>query len=549
MVLPRGDGGILDVRKRPIQPGMGYYDAVDMMELDSRVCSRARLARDARFDGKFFIAVLTTRIYCRPICRSRTSKEGNVRYFPTAAAAAEAGFRPCLRCRPECSPGTAAWAGTQNTVSRALRLIGETGLSDGGVKHLAERLGMGERHLRRLFLKHAGATPTAVAKTRRLQFAKRLLDETRLPMGEVALAAGFGTVRRFNAAIRKVYSRTPTQIRRLAPKSSPHVGKEYVFRLNFRGPYNWELTQRFLERGCIPGVEEIEGGIYRRSIFLRGKGGQIEVGFDGENQALSLAIEFPDPGCLFFIIERVRRMFDLDADWSVIAKALRGDRELAPLVEKNPGLRVPGCWNGFELTTQVILGQGLSEEEARKLAGRFVRNYGKRFADMGSITHFFPEPDALCDAELMKLGIKKAKAEAIQSLARRVREGKTKFEGVLDCEAFVNRLREIPGIDSAVGAYVAMRALRDPDAFPAELLLLRTGVVSASAALEHRSESWRPWRAYAAMLLWQDSTKSQQASVAERERYSQKSSGAVPTFGKQGYRKQAFRKQAQAGAA
>src|SRR5215475_11679808 len=210
------------------------------MDLDWKTCSRARLARDARFDGKFFIGVLTTKIYCRPICRSRTSKESNVRYFPSAAAAAEAGFRPCLRCRPECSPGTRAWAGTQNTVTRALRLISETGLEDGGVEALAEHLGMGPRHLRRLFLRHLGATPSSVAQTRRLHFAKKLIDETNLPMNELALAAGFGCVRLFNAAIHKTYKRPPTQIRRLARRTKTQSENEYTFRLRFRPPYNWD---------------------------------------------------------------------------------------------------------------------------------------------------------------------------------------------------------------------------------------------------------------------------------------------------------------------
>src|SRR6266436_7621615 len=228
------------------------------MNLDLGVCSRARLARDARFDGKFFIGVLTTKIYCRPICRARTSKESNVRYFPTAAAAAEAGFRPCLRCRPECSPGTPAWAGTQNTISRALRLISETGLEDGGVDGLAEQLGMGARHLRRLFLRHLGATPSAVAQTRRLHFAKKLIDETALPMSQLAIASGFGCVRRFNAAIRRVYHRTPTQIRRLVRQKIVQPENQYLFRLRFRSPYDWQGMLAFLAPRATPGVEAVE---------------------------------------------------------------------------------------------------------------------------------------------------------------------------------------------------------------------------------------------------------------------------------------------------
>src|SRR5713226_3688626 len=216
------------------------------MDLDPLICSQARLSRDARFDGRFFIGVKSTRIYCRSICPVRTAKEENVRYFPSAAAAAEAGFRPCLRCRPESSPGTPAWLGTSNTVSRALRLIGENGLDDGGVDVLAERLGVGSRHLRRLFLKHLGATPMAVAQTRRLHFAKKLIDETKLPMNQIAQAAGFGCVRRFNAGIRKVYHRTPTQIRKLARWTEIQTENHYVFRLHFRPPYHWKGILDFL---------------------------------------------------------------------------------------------------------------------------------------------------------------------------------------------------------------------------------------------------------------------------------------------------------------
>src|SRR5580704_2256385 len=243
------------------------------MNLDWQVCSRARLSRDARFDGKFFIAVLSTRIYCRSICPARTCYESNVRYYPSAAAAAEAGFRPCLRCRPECSPGTPAWLGTSNTVSRALRLIGESGLEDGGIERLAERLGIGSRHLRRLFLKHLGATPSAVARTRRLHFAKKLIDETSLAMSHIAIASGFGCVRRFNAAISKTYHRTPTQIRRLAQPAKATSQDHYVFRLRYRPPFHWKALLAFLAPRATPGVEHVGDGKYSRSISLDGNAG------------------------------------------------------------------------------------------------------------------------------------------------------------------------------------------------------------------------------------------------------------------------------------
>src|SRR5258708_1129882 len=262
------------------------------MNLDWQTCSRARLSRDARFDGKFFIGVRASRVYCRSICPAPTAKEKNVRYFPTAAAAAEAGFRPCLRCRPECSPGPPAWAGTQSTVSRALRLIGESGLGDGGGEVLAETLGVGSRHLRRLFLQHLGATPRAVAQTRRLHFAKKLIDETRLPMIHVALAAGFGCVRRFNADIRRVYRRTPTQIRALARQKGVQPQNQYLFRLHFRPPDNWNAMLAFLADRRTPGVEVVELGSYLRSITWGGPHAYFPVSPDQRNDPLSFRVHF-----------------------------------------------------------------------------------------------------------------------------------------------------------------------------------------------------------------------------------------------------------------
>src|SRR6266852_11050 len=376
-----------------------YRRKTGTMNLDSGVCSRARLARDARFDGKFFIGVLTTKIYCRPICRARTSKESNVRYFPSAAAAAEAGFRPCLRCRPECSPGTPAWAGTQNTVSRALRLISETGLEDGGVEALAGHLGMGSRHLRRLFLRHLGATPSAVAQTRRLHFTKKLIDETNLPMTQIALAGGFGSVRRFNAAFRNVYHRTPTQIRSLAQKVTGQHENQYLFHLNFRPPYDWKRILEFLAHQATPGVEIIECGCFRRSISVNENRGYLEVSLDASRNALNVRVQIGEPRSLFFIIERIRAMFDLDADWPTIARTLGADPDLAAHISSHPGLRVPGCWNGFELATRAILGQRIGTERANALAGRMVRAFGQPFCPANGLTHLFPTPEVLANTD------------------------------------------------------------------------------------------------------------------------------------------------------
>jgi len=473
------------------------------MTLDWHVCSRARLSRDPRFDGKFFIGVLGSRVYCRPICPAPTAKEKNVRYFPTAAAAAEAGFRPCLRCRPECSPGTPAWLGTSNTVSRALRLIGESGLQSGGMEVLAERLGVGARHLRRLFIRHLGATPNAVAQTRRLHFAKKLIDETMLPMSEVALASGFGCVRRFNAAIQTTYHRTPSQIRRLARQKTIQPENQYIFHLRFRPPYYWDGMLAFLAARATPGVEAVESGNYFRSICVDGMAGYFGVSLDEEHNSLRVCIQFGEPRFLFFIIERIRTMFDLNADWTEIARTLKSDPTLAGLVDFAPGLRVPGCWNGFELATRAILGQQITVRHATALAGRIVETFGRIFPGTGPLTHLFPTPEILTEADLTGMGLPRARGQAIRALARAVCDGRISFEGIVESTSFLQKLTEIPGIGRWTAQYVAMRALGEPDAFPVgDAVLLTTLNLASPAELEFRAESWRPWRAYATVYVW-----------------------------------------------
>jgi AraC family transcriptional regulator, regulatory protein of adaptative response / DNA-3-methyladenine glycosylase II len=495
------------------------------MSLDLRVCSRARLARDARFDGKFFIGVLSTRIYCRPVCRSRTSQEKNVRYFLTAAAAAEAGFRPCLRCRPECSPRTPAWAGTQNTVSRALRLISETGLEDGGVEALAEHLGVGSRHLRRLFLRHLGATPSAVAQTRRLHFAKKLIDETTLPMTQVAFAAGFGSVRRFNAAICNVYHRTPTQIRSVAQRMTRQPEDHYLFHLNFRPPYDWKRMLEFLAVEATPGVEVVEGGYFRRSISLNEHRGYFEVSLDASGNALKVRVQIGESRSLFLIIERVRAMFDVDADWATIARALGPDPALSDYVRSHPGLRVPGCWNGFEVATRAILRQQITTERAHDLAGRIVRSLGQPFCPVNGLTHVFPTPEVLAGADLESIGLPQRQANAIRLLSRAVRDGQITFEKVVDSNALLTRLSEIPGIKEWTTQWVNVRVLRDPDAFPsADGDLSRVLALRSSSEFEKRSQAWRPWRAYATIYLWSFGANIRSAQKSAAVRYKKRQS-------------------------
>jgi AraC family transcriptional regulator of adaptative response / DNA-3-methyladenine glycosylase II len=484
-----------------LRPDSPMIRSTKSMNLSWQVCSRARLSRDARFDGKFFIAVLTTRIYCRPICPARTCKESNVRYYASAAAAAEAGFRPCLRCRPECSPGTPAWLGTPTTVSRALRLISENGL-EAGVEGLAERVGVGARHLRRLFIQHLGATPSAVAQTRRLHFAKKLIDETTLPMSQIAIAAGFGCVRRFNAGIRKVYQRTPTQIRHLARRTKIHPEDQYLFRLPYRPPYDWQSMLAFLAARATPGIEAVDNGVYRRSISLDSCPGYFEVSFDTARDSLRVRVQFPDPRSLFFITERVRAMFDLNADWADIVDSLGSDPALRPMVYSDPGLRVPGCWSGFELAVRAILGEQASARGATSICGRVVRTFGKRFAAAPGLTHIFPSAEVLAEANLVGMRLPSIKAKAIKSLARAVCGEEIQWEGITDSEDFLTRLSKIPGVGRRTAQYVAMRTLNEPDAFPSDDRGLQRALgVKSSRELEQRAESWRPWRAYAALYL------------------------------------------------
>jgi AraC family transcriptional regulator of adaptative response / DNA-3-methyladenine glycosylase II len=474
------------------------------MMLDLQVCSRARLARDPRFDGKFFIGVLSTKIYCRPICPVPTVKEKNVRYFPTAAAAAEARFRPCLRCRPECSPGTPAWFGTSNTVSRALRLIEESGLEDDGMEGVAERLGVSARHLRRLFIQHLGATPSSVAKTRRLHFAKKLIDETSLSMTEVAFASGFGCVRRFNAVIRKTYNRTPTHIRRLVTKQTIEREGHYLFHLRFRPPYHWKGMLSFLAAHATPGVEAVDERSYRRSISLNGSYGYFEVSLAEQSDALAVRVQVGEPRTLYQIVERIRSMFDLNADWSSIAQSLGTDPKLASLISAEPGLRVPGCWDAFELTARTILGHQIDVKAANALAGKIAKLFGQRISGVDEITHLFPTPQILADANLSGVGLTRKQAETIRVLSRALCDGKISFERIVDSDDFLARLREILGIDESTAQYVSMRALGEPDALPAgDESLLRALGLKTSNELEKRAEAWRPWRSYASIYLWQ----------------------------------------------
>ncbi len=478
-----------------------------MMELNRRVCDRARHSHDARFDGRFFIAVTSTGIYCRPICPARTAKDEHVRYYPSAAAAEAAGFRPCLRCRPEASPGTPAWSGTSGLVSRALRLISDGALDDDGVERLADRLGVTSRHLRRLFLRHLGATPHDVALTRRLHFAKKLVDETTLAFHQVAFASGFGSLRRFNGEIRRMYARTPTELRRLTQQRVVADPECYRFRLAYRPPFAWNALLTFLAARATPGVESVDGRRYRRTITVDGKNGAISISPLEQDSALSLEVRFPDPRALLFIVERVRRMFDLGADPAVIGEHLCTDTLLRGLLAKHPGIRTPGTWDGFELAVRAIVGQQISVRAATTIAGRIAGMFGSPVTDGGGLNRLFPTPAQLSHAAIEQAGMMRARAETIRSLARHVSAGTISLSSCTDGRSTVSALRTVPGIGDWTAEYIAMRALGEPDAFPSgDLVLRRITGARTPHELSLRSEAWRPWRAYAVMLLWQTGT-------------------------------------------
>ncbi|HET7359847.1 MAG TPA: AlkA N-terminal domain-containing protein [Rhodanobacteraceae bacterium] len=478
------------------------------LPLDPRICEQARLSRDARFDGLFFTAVSSTGIFCRPVCPAPAPKPRHVTYFPSAASAAAAGFRPCLRCRPERAPGTSSWRSGSELVAGALRLIDDGVLDDAPVAALATRVGVGERHLRRLFAETLGASPLQVAATRRLLFAKQLLGETALGMTDIALAAGYGSARRFNATFSAAYGMAPRDVRR--GRALARDGDELQLRLPYRPPYDLGGLLAFFARRALPGVEGVDAHSYRRSFVLRGSPGTFEVRALADEPALLLSVRHAQVQALPEIVNRVRRQFDLDADPATIAGVLRRDRQLAPVLRRFPGVRVPGCWDGFEIAVRAVLGQQVSVAAARTLAARLVQRWGAAFelAD-GATATAFPSPGVLADVDLTAIGVTRSRAQTIRTLARAVGDGRVAFRPEQGLDAFVDAWTQLPGIGAWTAHYIAMRALGHPDAFPAADLILRkvagNGVAVPTRELEQRSQAWRPWRSYATLLLWRAS--------------------------------------------
>ena len=476
--------------------------------LDPEALNRARISRDPRFDGKFFIAVTSTGIYCRPICPSRYAKRANVRFFGSPAAAEAAGFRPCLRCRPEAAPGTPAWLGTAAVVRRALRLIDEGALDEQSVSALSARLGIGPRHLLRLFARHVGASPIAVAQTRRLHFAVCLLEETRLPITQIAMAAGFGSSRRFNDAFRNTYRRPPRVLRRAGRRAgAADSTEEVVLRLAYRPPYDWGHVRDFLAVRAVGGVERVDARGYARTVACAGGHALVCVRELPGEDALELRVAGAPPAALLQLATVARRVFDLAADPARIAAELASDARVGPLVRERPGLRIPGAWEPFECAVRAVLGQQVSVAAGRTFAARLVGLAGTAVrAGADGLTHLFPTPAALAAADLAGLGITRTRAATLHALARAVLEHRIDFAAAP--EAVVAALAALPGIGPWTAQYVALRALGEPDALPTGDLVLRrmagpAGGILSARALEERARAWQPWRGYAVMHLWQ----------------------------------------------
>lgn len=476
------------------------------MTIDDDVCYRALLARDARFDGVFFIGVKTTGIYCRPVCTARTPGRDRVRFFTSAAAAEREGFRPCLRCRPELAPGQAPIDAVRTVARVAASRIEAGELNNGGsLAKLAADLGVGERQLRRAVRRELGVSPVELAQTTRLLLAKRLIAETNLPMIEVAFASGFESVRRFNALFRSHYRLTPTTMRRQRPAR----GGDDCLRLSlaFRPPYAWKRLLGFLELRATPGVECVAAGAYRRTVAIGKHRGWLSVAPVPDRNVLAVELATSLTPALPAVLARLRNLLDLDARPDVIAGHLRGEATLARLVARRPGLRVPGALDGFELVVRAILGQQVSVKAASTLAGRLAAKFGEPLeTPFACLNRLAPTPERLAAArptELARLGMTKPRAESIRAVARAVVRDEIDLAPGPDPANVATALADLPGIGNWTAEYVAMRALRWPDAFPSgDLGLLRATGLKSARLLRERAETWRPWRAYAAMHLW-----------------------------------------------
>ncbi|MFC8661685.1 AlkA N-terminal domain-containing protein [Streptomyces sp. NPDC057199] len=482
------------------------------MHTDTERCVRAVQSKDARFDGWFFTAVLTTRIYCRPSCPVVPPKPENMTFYPSAAACQQAGFRACKRCRPDTSPGSPEWNQRADLVARAMRLIGDGIVDREGVPGLATRLGYSTRQIERQLLAELGAGPLALARAQRAQTARLLIETTPLPMADIAFAAGFSSIRTFNDTVREVFALSPSELRTRVPKNRASsvnaAGAPGVLslRLPFRSPLNPDNLFGHLAATAVPGVEEWRDGAYRRTLRLPYGHGVVALTPTADHIGCRLTLS--DMRDLTVAISRCRRMLDLDADPVAVDDQLRTDPLLAPLVDKAPGRRVPRTVDEAEFAVRAVLGQQVSTAAARTHAARLVAAHGEAVDDPeGGLTHLFPSAESLAALDPEALAMPATRRATLTTLVHQLADGTLHLGVESDWAESRARLLALPGFGPWTVEVIAMRALGDPDAFlPTDLGVRRAaqelGLPSTPAALTARAADWRPWRAYAVQYLW-----------------------------------------------
>lgn len=486
-----------------------YSGTLRAMHTDTERCVRAVQSKDARFDGWFYTAVLTTRIYCRPSCPVVPPKPENMTFYPSAAACQQAGFRACKRCRPDTTPGSPEWNQRADVVARAMRLIGDGVVDREGVPGLATRLGYSTRQIERQLLAELGAGPLALARAQRAQTARILIETTPVPMADIAFAAGFSSIRTFNDTVREVFALSPSELRARAPKNranSPGTPGVLALRLPFRAPLNPDNLFGHLAATAVPGVEEWRDGAYRRTLRLPYGHGVVALTPKSDHIACRLSLS--DMRDLTVAISRCRRMLDLDADPVAVDDQLRTDPLLAPLVDKAPGRRVPRTVDEAEFAIRAVLGQQVSTAAARTHAARLVTAHGEAIDDPeGGLTHLFPSAQALAELDPASLAMPAGRRTTLTTLVRQLADGSLHLGVESDWAETRARLLELPGFGPWTVDVIAMRALGDPDAFlPTDLgvryAARELGLPSTPAALTDRAAAWRPWRAYAVQYLW-----------------------------------------------
>jgi AraC family transcriptional regulator of adaptative response / DNA-3-methyladenine glycosylase II len=497
--------GLRAVMSENGEQALAFPATMPPMTLDAATCYRALRARDARFDGRFFVAVSSTRIYCRPVCTVKPPRRENCRFYPSAAAAESGGYRPCLRCRPELAPGNASVDATSRVAQAAASLIEDRALDAEGLEAVAARLGITDRHLRRAFGAEFGVAPVEFAQTQRLLLAKRLLTDTALPVTEVAFASGFGSLRRFNALFKSRYRLQPGQLRRRMHAAAVPASDALHFELSYRPPYDWAALSAFLGARAVAGVESTAGGRYRRTVRVAQEGkdhlGWIEAGLSPKKPALRVAVSASLARVLPPVLSRVKALMDLACNPTEVADAL------GALARAHPGMRVPGAFDGFEIAVRAILGQQVTVAGARTVAGRFAAAFGEPLdTPFAGLDRVFPAAERIAGlpyGRIARLGMPGARARTVLALARAVADGELDLVPNADIDATLQRLRALPGVGEWTAQYIAMRALAWPDAFPhTDLGVMKAlGTKDAKRVLA-AGETWRPWRAYAVMHLW-----------------------------------------------